>query len=38
MVVKTMVMLSLFFVPLVLLGSGMITSTLMLFAAYLVCG
>ncbi len=38
MVVKTIVMLAFFFVPLALLGTGMISSTWALFAAYLICG
>lgn len=38
MVIKTVVMLSLFFIPLIALGSGLITTTGMVFAAYIVCG
>lgn len=38
MVIKTIIMLSLFFVPLVLLGTGFITTTGMLFLAYILCG
>lgn len=38
MVTKTIIMLTLFCGPLILLGTGMITTTGMLFAAYLVCG
>lgn len=38
MVIKTIVMLTLFFVPLLFLGSGMITTTGTLFTAYLICG
>jgi len=38
MVIKTVIMLSLFFVPLLLLGSGLVTSIWMLFTLYIICG
>ncbi|MEJ2114314.1 MAG: fatty acid desaturase, partial [Flavobacteriaceae bacterium] len=38
MVVKTIVMLSLFFVPLVILSSGLVTTTWLLFTLYIICG
>ncbi|WP_232829154.1 fatty acid desaturase family protein [Aureibaculum luteum] len=38
MVTKTVVMLTLFFIPLLLLSTGVVTSTAMLFVAYLVSG
>ncbi|MGB5647980.1 MAG: acyl-CoA desaturase [Muriicola sp.] len=38
MVIKTVIMMSLFFVPLILLGSGLVTSVWMLFALYILCG
>jgi len=38
MVIKTIVMLSLFFIPLIALCSGIITTTWMLFLAYIICG
>jgi len=38
MVVKTIIMISLFFMPIILLCSGFITSTGALFTAYLICG
>lgn len=38
MVVKTIVMLSLFFVPLIILSTGLVTSIWMLFALYIICG
>lgn len=38
MVIKTIVMLSLFFVPLLAICLGFITTTWMLFLAYLICG
>ena len=38
MVVKTIVMLSLFFIPLILLSTGLVTSTWLLFTLYIICG
>ena len=38
MVVKTLVMLSLFFVPLILLSSGLVTSIWLLFILYIISG
>ncbi len=38
MVFKTVIMLSLFFVPLVLMGSGLVSSVWLLFALYIICG
>lgn len=38
MVIKTIVMLALFFVPLVFLGSGLVTSIELLFALYITSG
>ncbi len=38
MVLKTVVMLSLFFVPLILLSTGLVTSIWLLFTLYIICG
>tara|TARA_R110002012_G_scaffold81945_3_gene207443 strand:+ start:29314 stop:30414 length:1101 start_codon:yes stop_codon:yes gene_type:complete len=38
MVIKTMVMLSLFFIPLILLSTGLVTTTGLLFTLYIICG
>ncbi|GGG47822.1 fatty acid desaturase family protein [Bizionia arctica] len=38
MVVKTIVMSSLFFGPLILLSTGFVTSTWLLFTCYIICG
>ncbi len=38
MITKTVIMLILFFAPLILLGTGLITTPLLLFAAYLTSG
>lgn len=38
MKVKTVIMVALFFVPLVILGTGMVTSTWMLFMLYIISG
>ncbi|WP_417198650.1 hypothetical protein [Bizionia sp.] len=38
MVTKTVVMLSLFFIPLILLSTGLVTQTWVLFSLYIICG
>lgn len=38
MVIKTIVMLSLFFGPLIMLSTGLVTSTWFLFTLYIICG
>lgn len=38
MVIKTIIMLSLFFVPLILLSSGVVGNTWVLFILYIICG
>lgn len=38
MVVKTVFMLSLFFIPLIILSTGLVTSVWLLFTLYIICG
>ncbi|MBP93938.1 MAG: acyl-CoA desaturase [Flavobacteriaceae bacterium] len=38
MVVKTIVMMTLFFMPLILLSTGLVSSTWLLFTLYIICG
>jgi linoleoyl-CoA desaturase len=38
MVIKTIIMLSLFFIPLIILCTGIVTTTWLLFLLYIICG